>query len=126
MSTSAKLEPRSPLSFLALCIGRVVGTGSVLLGVVALLAVTEVESDQVLMQVSVALLGLVGGLSFLFGLERPAYRFSRFARPVGWVMMAGFAMFPGMTWFLLIPWVLVALPAGFMSRRAGERTTSAV
>lgn len=119
MSTSAKQKPPSVLSLLVLWIGRVVAGGSIYIGLVALFAAGEVGSDQIVMQVSVGLLGFVGGLLFLFGLERPAHRLSRPARPVGWVMMAGFAMFPGMVWFLLAPWVVAALPAVFMGRRAG-------
>jgi hypothetical protein len=120
MSTSASEQPLSTPSLVAFWIGRVVGGGSVFLGLVALWAVNEVGPDQVVLQVSVGLLGLVGGFLFLLGLERPAHRLSRIARLFGWVLMAAFAMFPGMVWFLWGPLVLAALPAVFlMKRRAG-------
>jgi hypothetical protein len=90
------VKPHPSPSFLVLWIGRVVAGGSAYIGVVALYAVSEVGSDQLVMQISVGLLGLMGGLLFLFGLERPAHPLSRLARTVGWVMTAGFAVFPSM------------------------------
>lgn len=119
MTTSAEQKPLSSLSFLVLWIGRVVAGGSIYIGLVALATVGEVGSNQLVMKVSIGLLGLLGGLLFFFGLERPAHRLSILARALGWVMMAGFAMFPGMVWFLLAPWVLIALPAVFLDRRPG-------
>jgi hypothetical protein len=119
MTTSTKQEPLSSLTVLVSWIGRVVAGGSVYIGLVALYAVSEVPPDQLVMQFSVALLGLMGGLLFFFGLECSAHRLSRLARTIGWVMMSGFALFPGMVWFLLAPLVMAALPAVFLDRRPG-------
>lgn len=118
MTTSAATEIRSPVSPLVLWVGRLVGVGFAILGVVALFTSAEVESDQVAMQVLVGSLGLAGGLLFLYGLERRAHRLATVARVVGWLMMAGFAIFPGMAWMVWGPCVLLALPAAFLSRRA--------
>jgi hypothetical protein len=118
MTTSAATEIRSPVSPLVLWVGRLVGVGFAILGIVALFTVAEVESDQVAMQVLVGSLGLPGGLLFLYGLERCAHRWATVARVVGWLMMVGFAVFPGMAWMVWGPCVLLALPAVFLSRRA--------
>ena len=118
MTTSAATEVRSPVSPLVLWVGRLVGVGFAILGIVALFTVTEVESDQVAMQVLAGSLGLAGGLLFLYGLEHRSHRSATVARVVGWLMMAGFAIFPGMAWMVWGPCVLLALPAVFLSRRA--------
>jgi hypothetical protein len=117
MSTSTTQESRPSVTPLVLWLGRVVGAGFALLGVVTLFTVAEVEADQVATQVLIGLLGLVGGLLFIIGLQG-AHRLSTAARLIGWLMMLGFAVFPGMVWFVWGPLALLALPAVLMSRRA--------
>jgi hypothetical protein len=82
----------------------------------ALVFVTFLETAA-LWTLGIAAAGLGGALLFIFGLERPSHPASRWARPVGWSMMAVASLVPSSLVFASIALVLLALPALFVRPR---------
>ena len=91
-------------------VGRVVASFFLFLG--SLVFVTFLDTGS-LVWLALSLVGVAGALIYLFGLERSSHPLARWARVVGWSMMAGFSLIP--TSLLLGPMflVLLALPTLF-------------
>lgn len=98
--------------------GRVVGCFFVILGL--LVFSSSFETGQIWLA-AFAVLGVGGGLIYIFGLERPRHPSSRWARVLGWLMMGGLSVLPSSLMFAPVVLVLLALPALFLrSRRPQE------
>lgn len=63
--------------------------------------------------VVLAFLALAGSLVFLASLERPNHPWARWARLVGWQMMAAFSIVPTSSMYVSMVIVVLALPAVF-------------
>ena len=85
-------------------VGRVVACVILVLGSLVFVTFLETGSRVAL---ALSLLGMVGVLIYLFGLERPARPSATWARRVGWLMMAAFSLTP--TSLLIGPLMLVLL-----------------
>lgn len=85
-------------------VGRVVVCVILILG--SLVFVTFLETGS-LVWLALSLLGVLGALIYLFGLEFPARPISTRARRGGWLMMAAFSLTP--TSLLVGPMMLVLL-----------------
>jgi hypothetical protein len=111
VSTSLR---RRELPAALLWIARVVA--SFFLIIRALLSVTFLENgERWTLWIAVAALG--GALLFIFGLERPHHPAARWARPVGWPLMALASTVPSNLFFVPFFFVLFALPAVLMRPR---------
>ena len=106
MSTSTN---DSRLAAVAKWTGRVVACLILILG--ALVFVTFTETGLV-RDLAYAVLGVVGALVFIVGLEgsRPS---SRWVQLAGWLMMAGFSLIPTSLLFIPSVAVIAALPGLF-------------
>lgn len=107
---SASAEPRPVVSGF-LWIGRVVGVVFVLLSLLAFSTVFDSGADAAV--VVLAFLALAGSLVFLASLERPNHPWARWARLVGWQMMAAFSIVPTSSMYVSMVIVVLALPAVF-------------
>ena len=104
MGASTERESAS----LWLWIGRAAACFFLIFGVLVFITFLETGALWTL-GITVAALG--GALLFIFGLERPGHSFSRWARPIGWSMMAVSSIVPSSLVFISIALVLSALPA---------------
>jgi hypothetical protein len=102
-----------------LWVARLVAAFFLLLGALALSS--SFESGSTILLFGMAALGLGGGLIYIFGLERPEHRLSRWARPLGWLMMTGSSLFPTSLLFVPLVVVLFALPPLFLAPQRGAR-----
>jgi hypothetical protein len=85
------------------------------LGLVTLVTVAGVESDQVALQL---LVGLLGGAPVPIRTSASCARLVFIREAARMADDGGLRRFPGMAWFVWGPFVLLALPAVFVSRRA--------
>lgn len=85
----------------------------------ALVFVTFLETGT-LWTLGIAVAALGGALLFIFGLERPQHPPARWARRVGWSMMALASLVPTSLLFIPLLLALLALPVAFARPR--ERT----
>jgi hypothetical protein len=110
---SISLERRE-LPVALLWTARVAASFFLIIG--ALVSVTFLETGE-WWTLGIAVAALGGALFFIFGLERPHHAAARWARPVGWFLMALASTVPSS--FLFIPFflVLLALPAVLMRHR---------
>jgi hypothetical protein len=88
-------------------VGRVVACVILVLG--SLVFVTFLETSS-LVWLALSLLGVVGALIYIFGLERPARPTATWARRGGWLMMVAFSLTPTSLLFGPLMLVLLALP----------------
>jgi hypothetical protein len=88
-------------------LGRVAASLVLVLG--ALVFTSALETGSVLL-FALAGDGILGALLLIFGIERPAYPLSRFARLIGWAMMFAFTLVPTSLLFIPTLIVLFAIP----------------
>jgi hypothetical protein len=79
-----------------------------------LVFVTFLETST-LWTLGIVVAALGGALLFIFGLELPQHPASRWARPLGWSMMAVAALVPSSLLVVRLALVLLALPILFLT-----------
>ena len=88
--------------------GRAVACFFLILG--ALVFVTFLETGT-LWTLGIAIAAIGGALLYIVGLERPAHPAARWARPVGWSLMAVASLLPSSLLFIPLALAMLALPA---------------